>query len=662
MGYRPEIDGLRAIAVLSVIFCHAGIELMRGGFVGVDVFFVISGYLIASIIIAEKEAGVFSFARFYERRVRRIAPALCAVLLLCAPFAWLWMLPHDMKEFSKGMVATVLFVSNILFANTGGYFDDASELNPLIHTWSLAVEEQYYLLFPAFLIFTWRLGRRWVVSLIAITATVSLAVATHDAATGANAAFYLFHTRVWELLIGVLLAFRFNAVKPSAPDRAVNELSGVLGLAMIVYAVLAFDQYTPFPGLYAVVPVIGAGLIIQCATQATLVGRCLGSRALVGIGLISYSAYLWHQPLLAFARLRSIGEPAQATMSLMAVLTLLLAYLSWRYIETPFRRRQDVGAREVFAASATAGVAILLFGLIGYFQDGYTGRVAREIVELSEMKAAYMAKRYGGRCNAVQGQAQLSKCVVGDRMVPPALALWGDSHAVALLDALRESLPGGVSMLQLTKDACPPALNVKDKPGWKCEVFSKHAFDEILRAESVETVILAARWQWYVEASGFNNGEGGLERSSIVVADIRDDWSLTQEHKARVASNYAHTVRALLAAGKKVVLVYPIPEVGWRVPDRLAKQLLFKMDLDEENLSTNIGAYVERTRRTRSALDAIGEHERLFRVDPKMIFCDAFLKDRCVAQLRGKPLYYDDDHLTIDGARLVSQEIAKYIQ
>ncbi|HEV8410989.1 MAG TPA: acyltransferase, partial [Gemmatimonadaceae bacterium] len=314
MEYRREIDGLRAVAVLPVILFHARIRGFSGGYVGVDVFFVISGYLITSLLVAELDQGRSSIAGFYERRARRILPALCVVMLACLPFAWLWMLPYQLVEFAKSVVAVSVFSSNFLFWwEAGNYFGTANDLKPLLHTWSLAVEEQYYLLFPLSLMLAWRFGRRNTVRLVAGVAMISLALAVWGWRRHAGMAFYLAPFRGWELLLGAMLAFRApvadNRAASTRSARLAKEGLALAGILLIAWAIVSFDDITQGPTLFTLVPNVGAALIIVCATSETLVGRMLSHRWLVGVGLVSYSAYLWHQPLFAFARIRAREEP-----------------------------------------------------------------------------------------------------------------------------------------------------------------------------------------------------------------------------------------------------------------------------------------------------------------------------------------------------------------
>ncbi len=382
ISYRREIDGLRALAVLPVILFHAGIDTFSGGFVGVDVFFVISGYLITSIILSEKEAGTFSIINFNERRARRILPALFLVIIICIPFAWLWLLPSDMKDFSQSLVAVSIFASNILFWRESGYFETAAELKPLLHTWSLALEEQYYMLFPLFILLTWRLGKRWIVGILAVLSIASLAVAHWGAYNIPSPTFFLLPTRGWELAIGAFIAFYLSSKEAVIVSKTTKQIASTLGLVLILSAVFIFNKNTPFPSLYALVPTIGTALIILFTAPNTFVGRVLGAKAFVGIGLISYSAYLWHQPLFAFARHRSLGEVSEAVFILLAIAALILAYVSWRFVEVPFRDKRTFTRKQIATLAISFSTIFVAIGLVGHFTNGGFGR-SDETIRLS---------------------------------------------------------------------------------------------------------------------------------------------------------------------------------------------------------------------------------------------------------------------------------------
>lgn len=391
MIYRREIDGLRALAVLPVILFHAGIAPFSGGYVGVDIFFVISGYLITSILIGDLRARQFSILRFYERRARRILPALIVMMAVCLPLAWALLLPEAFRDFSQSLVAVTLFASNVLFWLESGYFAPAAELKPLLHTWSLAVEEQYYIVVPLILWAFWRRGEARLAWALALLAALSLAVCLWLAPRAPSANFYLLPSRAWELLAGSLCAFALRD-----GWRPKSELGALAGLGLIVAAVVGFDADTPFPSLWTLLPVGGTALIILCAQPGTRVAGLLSLPALVGVGLISYSAYLWHQPLFAFARAWTIFEPSTAAMLALSGLALGLGWLSWRFVEQPFRRPAGgtgqpwlASRRALFGTAAAASALTLAVGLAGsetrLHQQAWTARAAPETQRALEL-------------------------------------------------------------------------------------------------------------------------------------------------------------------------------------------------------------------------------------------------------------------------------------
>ncbi|MBP6242553.1 MAG: acyltransferase [Chromatiaceae bacterium] len=453
MNYRSEVDGLRALAVVSVILFHAGFEIFGGGYVGVDVFFVISGYLITTIIIDELNTGVFSIVNFYERRARRILPALFLIMAVCIPFAWFLLLPDDMKDFSLSLAMVTIFASNILFWLQSGYFDTAAELKPLLHTWSLAVEEQFYLIFPFFLLMAWRFGKKWIILILTLVALSSLFMAERSAPTQSAAAFYLLPTRGWELAIGSFVAFILSDKGNSEFKPGVSQLLSVLGLALILYSIFAYNESTPFPGLYALVPTIGTTLILIFACPQTAVGKVLGSKPFVAIGLLSYSAYLWHQPLFAFARHWSFEKPGLITFGLLFFVTFVLAYLTWRYVERPLRKI-TFSRKVVFTSSLIISTIFFVIGYIAFENNGIERRFDYVVnnadgyefnnKKLQSESWRFLRKMYNDNDYGVENNPADQKVTFFDDSNKIKVLIIGNSHSKDLFNLLflnMESFP-----------------------------------------------------------------------------------------------------------------------------------------------------------------------------------------------------------------------------
>lgn len=383
MQYRREIDGLRAIAVVPVVLFHAGYESFGGGYVGVDVFFVISGFLITSIIIGALDKNSFSLLHFYERRARRILPALFFVALCCLPVAWLLLLPDDLKNFAQSLVAVATFSSNVLFWTESGYFDTAAELKPLLHTWSLSVEEQFYILFPLLLMGLWRFGTGIVASALVLITVLSLGAAHYTVGAAPDTAFFLLHTRAWELSLGSLAALYLHKNTVS-PPLWLNSLLSAAGLGAILWSVYVYDHNTPFPSLYALVPTVGTVLILLFAQDGTPVHRLLSLRVFVALGLISYSLYLWHQPLFAFWRYQRFLGTSPWEMPLLIALAICLATTSYFLIERTARHVQIPRSR--LLTLAAAGCALFAaVGVTGHEKNGFPNRLDERASVFSDM-------------------------------------------------------------------------------------------------------------------------------------------------------------------------------------------------------------------------------------------------------------------------------------
>ncbi|MEM5493506.1 acyltransferase family protein [Hoeflea sp. AS16] len=648
MKYRAEIDGLRALAVVPVILFHAGFELFGGGFVGVDIFFVISGYLITTILVEDIENKRFSIVKFYERRARRILPALFFVMLVCIPFAWMWMIPSEMKDFSKSLVAVSLFASNILFWKQTGYFAADSDEKPLLHTWSLAVEEQYYLLFPVFLIFAWRFGKNRVFWTIVAMAAVSLMLSEWGWRSKSSANFYLAHTRAWELFAGSISAF---VVQRRGVQH--NNVFAITGLAAIVFSIFAYDERTPFPSVYALVPVLGVVLLILYAQKDTLPAKLLSTRAFVGVGLISYSAYLWHQPLFAFARIRLLGETTDLIMLTLSALSILLAFLSWRYVEKPFRADAITTRRHIRIGTLTGFIAFVSIGLVGIQQDGFGQRLDKfagwsEFQDIASVGSTHCHN--AGRRTAAQLR-QADFCVIGEGEAE--VAIIGDSHAGALFEAANGYLiDSKKSAIAASGGYCAPLLNGFEA-GDGCNEVMELAINHAISSQTIKTIIIAAEWANYT--SGYRlDDEPGLWRDDQGAAVRASD------NVEIFRRSFALTFDALSRSNKHVLILLPVPEFSQDSYDWVGHQLLFDRFADAKAATSNLPpiSVSEYEQRNDDVLTVFSRHtaQNVSFVPMTDLFCDI---NKCRQfSADNKILYSDFNHVNYYGAQLIVQKIA----
>lgn len=623
MKYRAEIDGLRALAVVPVIFFHAGFELFSGGFVGVDVFFVISGYLITTILIEDIENKCFSIFNFYERRIRRILPALFFIMILCIPFAWMWMLPNQIKDFSQSLVAVSLFASNILFWRESGYFDAAAEEMPLLHTWSLAVEEQYYLLFPIFLILAWRFGKNRVFWMIVVMSVISLLLSEYGWRKQPTANFYLAPTRAWELFAGSISAF---IVQKNGVQK--NNLLALIGLAAIIFSIFAYDETTPFPSVYALVPVIGVVLLILYADKKTLVAKILNARAFVGLGLVSYSAYLWHQPIFAFARIRMFDHPSAAIMTILCFSSIGLAYLSWRFVEKPFRDRKKISRKFIFITSFIGILTLLVIGLYTHFN-------AKTLIPNYRWTDTLLGNHGLGKdCDSLR-QVDFAKCSTREN---PQIAIYGDSHAMHLVDGFSGKIQKNLGLVQMTKAGCSPLLNVveNDTRASDCQAFNRSTIDLLTSSQSIKVVIISSR---------FGLLDNGVELKFDGEVFINDTIK-----KEIVTNEFNKIIAHLINAGKAVVIFSTTP----RPSSALANPGTCFFKAKKYNYDTSRCNFIQQNKIENNGLYVFDhtQFDSLRKVDLTEQIC----KDNiCSVEIDGKPIYGKGIHLSQDGARTLSR-------
>ena len=497
MKYRSDVDGLRAVAILPVVAYHADLTLVPGGFVGVDVFFVISGYLICRLINDEIKAGSFTVAGFYKRRIMRLFPALFAMLIATSILAYVYLLPIELKEYSDSLIAAVTNVSNVFFALTTGYFDAPAETRPLLHTWSLSVEEQFYIVCPLFMLACYRFCPRRLNMLLALGAALSFVAAFLAYGRNPNFAFFLTPFRACELLLGALLGVRFFPVAATPP---LKNTMGCMGLALVLFAVFVFSSETPLP-LTMLVSCAGTAMIIHSSENGpSIAGRLLSWRPAVFIGLISYSLYLWHWPIMVFQRSdHFLAEQAPlATKFELIAISIGVAYLSWRFIETPFRiRTKTVPVRIALGGALASVTAVVALGTTALALDGAPFRFTQPVVTIGSYLAYDPTAAFrSGHCylTANRETYDTKTCLTKDPTRPNYLLI-GDSHAAQLWLGLHEVLPD-VNLMQASMMLCRPVLmEVNAFDFRKCPRLMHFIFDDYLMKEKVDKVLLAASWK-----------------------------------------------------------------------------------------------------------------------------------------------------------------------
>ena len=636
--YRRDIDGLRAVAVIAVVLFHFGVPGFSGGFVGVDVFFVISGYLITSIIWRQREVSRFSFVEFWARRARRILPALFVMMAAVLAVGWFLMAPKDYEELGRSVRYQVMFVSNLLFMRQEGYFDAASDLKPLLHTWSLAVEEQFYFVFPLLLTLLCSRFKHWRLALFSLL-LVSFGLSVWAVAQHPEKAFFLLPMRAWELLAGAMLAIAPASQKRLTPAAA--QAISLLGMGLILVAVFGYDNSTPFPGAAALLPVLGVvALIWANEHQSTWVGRVLSTRLMVGLGLISYSWYLWHWPVFVFGSYAGAQEFGPVLTGGLIALTLILGYLSWRFVETPFRERRILaGRRQILVA---AGLGILVLGLAGQalrWADGLPSRLSEQALQYA--RGSEWAPELMACITDDKSPADTPFCRYGQSPLAPAqMLVWGDSHATALIPALDESArEHGVNVWLASSAGCLPIEGLEH--GARCANYNRRV-ERALATEPVRDILLVARWSLYLygDAKGdhghaLRDGNGHYDR---VVAE------------QRLADGLRARVEQLRKAGYRVWLMKEVPLQPFNPPYRLSRLAMLHQP------TAGVGMPVEDHLRQKAFInrllaDIAAADQGVRVLDPTPQLCDA--SGLCRAEQDGYSLYTDDNHLSQVGAKLL---------
>jgi len=646
LNYRSEIDGLRALAVVPVILFHAGFSLFAGGFVGVDIFFVISGYLITSIIIKEIQVGNFSISNFYERRARRILPALFFITFCTIPFAWLFLPPQYMEEYALSIIGVIFFISNFFFWRSSGYFSSESELQPLLHTWSLAVEEQFYILFPLFLMFAWKFGKKIVLAILMLIFIFSIFLADIASIYQPAFNFFLLPTRAWELLIGAFAAFYLYYSKSYGLPKYLNEILSFLGLSLIVYSIIFFDYMTPFPGRYALVPTLGTAMIILFSQSTYFFKSLLSGKFIVGIGLISYSAYLLHQPMLAFARHSQINELSEFFLIIICLMVFPIAYLIWKYIETPFRKADRVQLNKILYLALLSTVLLFTFGLLGKLSSGYIERLSLYQTQL---------------LNSIDSSPKRTECHTGgSNFLPPmkacqypkqdgTWAVFGDSHGVELAYELSKKLDlYGDGLTHLTFSGCEPSYEINDPTSF-CDEWTDQAITMLIENKNIQNIVIKYAYNSHLFHDFSKEYPDHNEDSCESYKE--DVFGSCKNYHDHSWKKFLDLINVLVEKKDNIYLVLQTPELPADI-----KRLIFNKNFDHHNNVIGFTkSFVEkRSSFVKNRLNDLPSEVSV--IDLTNFYCN---KKICFGSKNNKSLYFDNGHPSLFAAAIISSEIVR---
>jgi peptidoglycan/LPS O-acetylase OafA/YrhL len=650
-AYRPDIDGLRALAVLSVLVYHVDAQLLSGGFLGVDIFFVISGYLISLIVFRELACGEFSFAHFYARRIRRLFPALIVVFLACLVFGGYALFAEEYQRLGRHTLAAISFLLNFLLMREAGYFDVVSDAKPLLHLWSLSVEEQFYLVWPVLLVLATRV-RLKVGILLGVAAVGSFLFALHLGRIQLDALYFHPLARFWELLFGAGLAYvhhRYGVdVLPARMDRVwVRHLLSLAGLAAVCAAMLTFDGKMPHPGAPALLPLVGAVALIAGGPVA-MGNRLLAFKPLVWVGLISYPLYLWHWPVLSYLRIMESGVPSQLMLWSGAGAAVLLAWGTYRFIERPIRHTPK--SRTALTALVSGMALLFVVAGVVWQTGGLPGRDSvRHAAEASALMKREPATDDPCRRGIAQNEAPVY-CRLNasqNRIV----AVVGDSHAHALYPGIAEQAAAwGYGAMLLANSGCPPLSGTT----WGRNEAEKKAcaagIENILKAVEqdgrIAAVVLATRGPQYIDGTGFGPVEAHYNYPPLAAWGAGAAGGDGDDPAEVFARGLGNTVQRL--GRKKVPLVYllQVPELGVPAYNCIDRPLTVTgrhpgCVVARSVYEDRMRVYRQRVARVAAQAPALGV------VDPLPVFCDAA---QCAGMRDGRLLYADDNHVSLVGA------------
>lgn len=652
MKYRPDIDGLRSIAVITIMFFHYGIPGFEGAFAGPEVFFVLSGFLIATKIFEKTEIGQFDFKDFYYKRMRRLFPAYAVMMVVTLLMAYYWMLPADFKDFSKSFAASTVYLSNIQFYRESGYFDVASHLKPLLHTWSLSVEEQFYLVFPLTAVLLGRMKRKQLFYIFLIISGISFLAAVLTMRVDVSRVFYLFPYRVWELGLGVMLATGCYHL-PKTYAHWKNELLAMFAIGLIIVPMALYDPSMAFPGMAALPACIGTWIIIQLDSQKlTLVQRFLSLKIMTFIGALSYSLYLWHWPIYVMYKYTDTnGIDAIELVGIISVV-FIISYISYKYIEEPLRKGKVFFVKTktaVFASASIFSVVFILVGLFIYSQEGMPERFDESIRPAIE--ATHI---FGDMNDCVELDnselEDLSYCSIGSPLASKDYTLiLGDSHSPTYRFALKSLMPN-LDALIVWSGGCPPVFDVEvdekvaSKDVEQACINRNVAVKELIKNDKrISSVILLGRWSYY----GHGVGVGIDSGNEIKIWPKGEVYNKDNEQYQVFLERFEKTINYINSQGQKIFVIEQPPEIAnFNARKLVIDQIVGKTyEVEEQTqlMTVSIEDVQKRQGPMQEKLQQL--HER---GDVEILSTHKFLcgETHCSAIYKNSPLYFDNNHLS----------------
>ena len=665
LSYRPEIDGMRAVAVLSAIFYHAqfsvlGLKVFKGGYIGVDIFFVISGYLITSLMLKELEINKnFSFTGFYERRCRRILPVLFFIILVFLPFGWYYLIPPAFEDFSWSILSAVGFSSNFFFHNSGLEYAGISGMyKPFLHTWSLSVEEQYYIIFPIFLYFTFKYFNKYLFQILSLVLVTSFLFAEWGSKNYISATFYFIHSRMWELLAGSMLAYLEIKKGSRSDNKILNELLPILGILFIAIYIISFDDKNVAPSIKTLIPIIGTCLFIWFARKETLLGKIMSLKLLVGIGLISYSLYLWHYPIFAFSRIIEFTQGDVLKKLLLIFFTIILSIVTYFFIEKPFRNKNKINTKLFFSIIVLMGTLIVTFSLLVINNNGFRSRMPDVILNAVDRHAMekpwQILKQDDKICwNRTEKDEKLCSFYEQNKN---KIYLIGDSHFGTIMYSLNDKLSNrSYNFRPITARSFfyfNESLKLHSNGKLIEENFLtvRERINKIVSKSENNIFIFGGASAVYIFNKRFYRDDKVV--GDPVVNYVNKD---TLKFNSKNLMNEFREQIESISKNNKVILVYPTPEVGFNLQYKILKGRNWKqMEKNPTLIRHPYKEYIAINKDVFDFFDTL-KNKNIHRIFPHKLFCNTKIKDQCLTHNEKDLFFSDEYHLSTVGAEMVSQ-------